>query len=84
MRVEHSERDIRVNQIGIVRQPDCGTSCHSAANVADNPSCAFIPPYAPGGGQKLPVLRNLSAWARFVHNGAAETLDDLVAFLKAL
>jgi hypothetical protein len=136
------------------------TSCHSASNIGDNPSPAFIPAYTPSGGlgqkpdlfvggattastdtfcatnptdpfcavtafnlpdfqqrtgrlplytltqigtgstiqvtdpgqalithvfrnaggQKPPVLRNLAARAPFFHNGAAESLDDLVDF----
>jgi len=36
--------------------------------------------FSNAGGQKPPVLRNLAARGPFFHNGAAETLDDLVDF----
>jgi cytochrome c peroxidase len=49
--------------------------------VLTDPGQALIThAFAQAGGQKPPVLRNLAARAPFFHNGAAETLDDLVDF----
>jgi cytochrome c peroxidase len=52
-----------------------------AVKIVTDPGLALIThSFANTGGMKPPQLRDLAARAPYFHNGAAETLDDLVDF----
>jgi len=56
------------------------TGTGASVQLTDPGQALITHAFRNAGGQKPPVLRNLAARAPFFHNGAAETLDDLVTF----